>query len=197
MSRPEAPFIVSVIVPVYRDNEALEVFLKHPAHQTFLEQTVVVLGEEDEEAIRLCEAFGVKCLKAKVPGRAVQMNTGAAQAVGDILLFLHADTLMPAEGINRIRGALERGAVGGGFSRRFDHPSRFLRFTCWLADWRAKVFGWLLGDQAIFVRRDVFVPMGGLPGDLPFRRFGVQSQNASIGQNRIVTPARPLLGTPI
>ncbi|NNM30321.1 MAG: glycosyltransferase, partial [Akkermansiaceae bacterium] len=61
-----------------------------------------------------------------------------------------------------VRKSLARpGVVGGGFRRRFDHSSHFLRWTCRLASWRSRTIGWFLGDQGIFARRETFEGLGG------------------------------------
>ena len=119
------------------------------------------------------------------------MNLGAAQARGRILLFLHADTHLPRGALTQIVDAIDRsGAIGGAFSRRYRSRSLTLALTTRLAALRNRLFGWHLGDQALFVRRDIFAKLGGyrdLPifEDLDFsRRLG--------SQGRIVTLRPPV-----
>ncbi|MBW3569578.1 MAG: TIGR04283 family arsenosugar biosynthesis glycosyltransferase [Gemmatimonadetes bacterium] len=91
-------------------------------------------------------------------GRAVQMNAGARHASGDVLLFLHADTVLHPDGLARMRRALADPRVAGGtFTLRFDHPHPLLRFygACSTLPWLR------FGDQGIFVRRHVFDALGG------------------------------------
>ncbi len=166
---------IDIIIPVYRDTRALQACLSHPPHRAFLNLMTVVLAETDPEAEALCKEAGVRCLQAPSPGRAQQMNHAAEATMGDILLFLHADTRLPPTAIADIKSAIKGGAVGGAFNRSFDDPSGFLRFTCWLAAWRVRWFGWILGDQALFVRRGAFVALDGFPEwpqfeDLEFSR---------------------------
>lgn len=125
----------------------------------------MVDGGSRDATVAIAHQHGVPVLLSPVAQRAAQMNLGASQAQGDVLLFLHADTLLPANGLLLLRDTLACNpqAVGGGFRRRFDAPSLFLRATCVLADWRVRSSGWLLGDQAIFVRRNTFVSVGGFP----------------------------------
>ena len=90
------------------------------------------------------------------------MNLGAAAARGCILLFLHADTLLPSGALAKIADAIDRrGAVGGAFSRRYGSRSVTLAITARFAVLRNRLFGWHLGDQAIFVRHDIFDRLGG------------------------------------
>jgi cellulose synthase/poly-beta-1,6-N-acetylglucosamine synthase-like glycosyltransferase len=110
------------------------------------------------------------------------MNYGAAAARGRVLLFLHADTLLPPGALVRLLAATDRsGVVGGAFSRRYCSFSVVLAVTTRLASLRNRLLGWHLGDQALFVRREVFEKLGGYRDlavfeDLDFsrrlRRFG-------------------------
>jgi hypothetical protein len=107
------------------------------------------------------------------------MNLGAGHAQGEILLFLHADTILAPSGLDIIERTLKNEQiVGGGFARRFDSRSVLLKCTCLLAEVRNRALGWFLGDQAIFVRRSVFLRLGGFRNmdrfeDLDFsRRLG-------------------------
>jgi rSAM/selenodomain-associated transferase 2 len=98
-------------------------------------------------------------------GRGAPLNAGAALGCGDALLFLHADTALPDDADRLIAAALARRAWG-----RFDlriagrHP--FLAVIARMINWRSRVTGVATGDQAIFVRRDAFLQVGGFP-DLP------------------------------
>ena len=89
--------------------------------------------------------------------RAHQLNLGAQQARGPILLFVHADTLLPEGALDHIAASLQnRSVAGGAFARRYASPSCLLRVTCALAAVRNRLVGWHLGDQAIFTRRSAF-----------------------------------------
>jgi rSAM/selenodomain-associated transferase 2 len=97
-------------------------------------------------------------------GRALQMNAGAARARGEILLFLHADTLLPEAADALIVDGLKRTRRGWG---RFDvaiagrHP--LLKVVAWLMNLRSRLTGIATGDQAIFVTRSLFTAAGGYP----------------------------------
>ncbi|MGI8413456.1 MAG: TIGR04283 family arsenosugar biosynthesis glycosyltransferase [Solirubrobacteraceae bacterium] len=95
------------------------------------------------------------------PGRAAQMNAGAAQATGEAFVFLHADTRLPPDAYQSLRRALSDSAViGGNFELRFDGANRFSRLLgAWYAlQRRAGVY---YGDSAIWVRRTTFERLGG------------------------------------
>jgi rSAM/selenodomain-associated transferase 2 len=106
-------------------------------------------------------------LLTATPGRAPQMNAGAAASRGQILLFLHADTLLPPDARSAIEKALEDPAyVGGRFDVRFERDSGLGRLIGCLINLRSRWTGIATGDQAIFVRRSVFEWLGGF-SDIP------------------------------
>jgi rSAM/selenodomain-associated transferase 2 len=96
-------------------------------------------------------------------GRALQMNAGAAAARHAVLLFLHADTRLPAGAAADIAGALERGAGWGRFDVRIVGRPWMLRVVALLMNLRSRASGIATGDQAIFVRRDLFDAVGRFP----------------------------------
>jgi glycosyltransferase involved in cell wall biosynthesis len=95
-------------------------------------------------------------------GRAAQMNAGARLARGEWLLFLHADTLLPADGLARI-AALPAEVAAGCFRQRFSGDDWRLRFVSWLDNYRCERTRVMYGDQAMFVRRGLFERLGGFP----------------------------------
>jgi len=97
-------------------------------------------------------------------GRASQMNAGAARAQGDVLLFLHADTQLPEEADRGIlEGLAESRAVWGRFDVRIDGASPWLKVIAWFMNQRSRWTGICTGDQAVFVRRQAFIVVGGFP----------------------------------
>lgn len=94
-------------------------------------------------------------------GRAAQMNAGASTARSDILLFLHADTLLQPTAPALVREAILGGAVWGRFDVRLAGARAVFRVIEWFMNWRSALTGIATGDQAIFVRRDAFNMLGG------------------------------------
>ena len=94
-------------------------------------------------------------------GRARQMHAGAQTATADVLLFLHADTVLPPEADARIRDAIRRGHLWGRFDVRLSGRYWPLRLVECMMNWRSAVSGIVTGDQAMFVRRDVYRMLGG------------------------------------
>ena len=95
-------------------------------------------------------------------GRGAQMNAGARVARGDFFLFLHVDTVLTTVHLAALRRATLDPRVGAGsFELRLIPPTPFLRFIAWGANWRCRLFRLPYGDQAMFVRRDLFFALGG------------------------------------
>ncbi|TKB72481.1 MAG: glycosyltransferase [Nitrospira sp.] len=101
------------------------------------------------------------------PGRARQMNVGARAATGDVLLFLHADTLLPTNARTEIESALaEAGCLGGRFDVRFERDAGPGWLISRMINLRSRLTGIATGDQALFVRRSTFDALGGF-ADVP------------------------------
>ncbi|MCC5790760.1 MAG: glycosyltransferase [Opitutales bacterium] len=180
---------ISVIIPYFRDLPALENYLESNRKRVPTADFWVVGGEEDSSAQSLVEGLGGNWLQAERPGRGPQMNGGAEKAQGEVLLFLHADTLLPEGVEERVEEAIAKGFVGGAFARRFDSPSRFLRLTCRWADWLGRRSGWFLGDQAIFCSREVFVNLGGFADWVAFEDLDFSRRMAKRGKTTLLWPS--------
>ena len=157
--------MLSVVIPTLNEAKTLPRTLDALAAATndgFACETIVADGGSTDGTLHEARARNCVCVLSTRAQRAAQMNAGAARARGTVLLFLHADTHLPPGAADRIAAACAQPeVVGGGFARRYDSPSRWLRVTCALAERRNHWFGWHLGDQAIFVRRTVFEQLGG------------------------------------
>ncbi|HEX4667725.1 MAG TPA: TIGR04283 family arsenosugar biosynthesis glycosyltransferase [Chthoniobacterales bacterium] len=178
---------ISVIIPAANEAAALPHCLARVGGAP--NEIVVVLAESADQTGAIALAAGARLLSHPQPHRARQMNCGAAQARGRILLFLHADTLLPPGALSRIVDAIERRrAVGGAFRRRYRSRSPLLALTARLAALRNGLFGWHLGDQAIFVRRDCFERLGGYP-DIPiFEDLDFSRRLRRMGKTVTLTP---------
>ncbi|MDH5637289.1 MAG: TIGR04283 family arsenosugar biosynthesis glycosyltransferase [Nitrospinota bacterium] len=103
------------------------------------------------------------CVSVRAPrGRASQMNAGAKASSGDILIFLHADTRIPPESLELVRGALARpGVTAGAYLLRVEGEGLWRQFLSAGANVRSRYLGLPFGDQAIFITRAVFQKIGG------------------------------------
>jgi rSAM/selenodomain-associated transferase 2 len=158
--------VISVIIPVFNESCYLSATLAAIEQSESAHEIIVVDAGSSDGSIAVALEHGARVISTAVKQRASQMNRGARSARGDVFLFLHADTRLPQNALTKIEFVIaKRNVVGGGFARRYDLPSWFLRGTCVLAGIRTRLSGWFLGDQGIFVRRDVFEKLGG------FRNF--------------------------
>ncbi len=158
---------ISIIIPVLEEREAL------CRHLPWLQplrgeehELILVDGGSTDGGPAEVEELVDQSLSAP-PGRARQMNAGAEAARGDILLFLHIDTLLPDNAGERIQQVLQPGeAVWGRFDVKLsgEEPA-FRRIESWI-NRRSRWSGVATGDQAIFVSREAFHQVGGFP-DIP------------------------------
>lgn len=155
---------ISIIVPIFDEARALPGTVNHL--RSLIEagrprtEAIVVDGGSTDGSRELVIDAGLPCVRSP-RGRAEQMNAGARFASGDLLLFLHADTRLPAAAPDRIRHAVRDGAVGGCFGVRLDSDRLLLRLAGRMISWRSRLTGGATGDQAIFVTREAFYEVGG------------------------------------
>lgn len=188
--------MLSIIVPSLREAENLARLLPAlRADAPGAEIIVADAGSDDGSREIAGRVPGVAVLACE-RGRARQMNAGARAARGDVLLFLHADTALPAGFEGAIARALaDPGVVGGRFDVRLDNPGWPYRLIGGLMNLRSRLSGISTGDQALFVRREVFEALGGFP-DIPLmedveitRRLKRRGRQAAL-RERVTTSAR-------
>lgn len=159
--RSAAGASVAVIIPALHE-PTLGSALRRAAFHAPDEIIAVHAGDEPTVAALRDTPIppGARVLQAP-RGRASQMNHGAAVATSDILVFLHADTSLAEHALDDVRRAIGRGALWGFFAVRIDDAHRLLRLVECLMNLRSRASAIATGDQAIFVRRDVFALLGG------------------------------------
>ena len=152
---------LSVVMPVLDEAAAIEATLRRlaPLRERGAELIVVDGGSRDDSAT-LATPWADRVVRSE-RGRARQMNAGAAQARGAVLLFLHADTWLPPAADACILQALAGDAVWGRFDVQISGRPRMLRVVAALMNVRSRLSGIATGDQAMFVRRTVFEQLGG------------------------------------
>ncbi len=165
---------VTIIVPVLDEAHIIEAALTRLRRDFGDCELIVVDGGSSDDTTHLA-ATHARVLSAS-PGRALQMNEGARHADGDVLWFVHADTAIDPQALHQLRAALaDPGTVGGGLSLRFDRYTPSLDYLARVSTLRARRLHHVFGDQAMFVRREVFERLGGfaplpLMEDLEFSR---------------------------
>ena len=152
---------ISLIVPVLNEAEGIAAALQGLAPlRAAGAEIVVVDGGSSDATLDCCKGLADLALIAPL-GRARQMNFGAARAAGAILLFLHADTRLPADALGLVQRALDSGHDWGRFDVAIEGGSWLFPVIARTMNWRSRLSGIATGDQAIFVRRDVFNALGG------------------------------------
>jgi rSAM/selenodomain-associated transferase 2 len=150
-----------IVMPVLNEAHTLAASLGalQPLRQRGV-RVVVVDGGSDDDTLAIARAHADLTLLAP-RGRAAQMNAGAAACMADMLLFLHADTRLPPQADELVHAALAGSQGWGRFDVRIDSPRPLLRMVAGLMNWRSRWSGIATGDQAMFVRRDLFTAVGG------------------------------------
>jgi hypothetical protein len=186
---------VSVVIPALNEAEQLGQTLSALTASPDVE-VIVVDGGSSDATLAIARAAGVRALAARPP-RAVQMNAGAAAAAGDILLFLHADTRLPAGFQEPVRRALASPRVAAGaFRLGIDSAGWGLRIIERAANWRSRFLQMPYGDQALFLHRDTFWELGGFPAmsimeDFEFiRRLQRRGRIATVSDSVKTSPRR-------
>jgi rSAM/selenodomain-associated transferase 2 len=152
------PLRLAIVVPTLDEEETLRAHL--PAVTTIAHQVVVSDGGSTDRTCEVAASLGARVVRG-APGRGGQLNRGAAACDADLLLFLHADTALPAGADVTVRQAVAAGHEGGGFLVRFAPDTAVFRLGSALVNARTRLTRLPLGDQAQFVTRDAFHRLGG------------------------------------
>jgi len=158
----QEPATISVVIPTL--NEGLWVRSAIDSVVRRASEVIVVDGGSTDTTVLEAAAAGARVVRA-ASGRAYQMQAGAREAVGDWLVFLHADTRLDAGWCDALR-TLDSRFVAGAFRFRLDSPRARYRLVEAAVRLRCAALGLPYGDQAIFARRDAFLGCGGF-ADVP------------------------------
>ncbi len=176
---------ISIIIPTVNEAENIKATLATTQASTEVE-TIVVDGGSKDNTVEIAKSLGAKVITSAV-GRACQMNAGAKDSNGDILLFLHADTRLPFGFDCMVRTTLAQpGIVAGAFALRIDAPLASLRLVEWGANMRSRFLQMPYGDQAIFLTKQTFHHIGGF-GELPIMEdFELMRRLRNLGKIAII-----------
>jgi len=156
--------MISVIIPTLNEERALPETLRELCQQSGEFEVILVDGGSCDNTVAIARAWPDLKVLTSSAGRATQMNRGAAAACGNLLLFLHADTVLPDGAIESlVRLELKDPQQWGGFHQSFTADTAGLRAVSRLHNWRCGLTGIFYGDQAMFVASEMFARLGGFP----------------------------------
>jgi rSAM/selenodomain-associated transferase 2 len=153
----------SIIIPVLHELKLINIQLEALKQITTDEpfEIIVVDGSPTQDTLRVISDLNVKKYSCQ-QGRGRQMNAGAARATGDILVFLHADTILPTNALLLIQKTLQnKQLVGGAFTLRIQSHNVLLRMIATFSTFRSQITRAPYGDQVIFLRKSYFDAIGG------------------------------------
>jgi uncharacterized protein len=173
---------VSVVIPTLNEEEWIARTIE-AAFAAGAAEVIVADGGSSDRTVTLAEGAGARLVPV-VRGRGRQLNRGADAAVHPFVIFLHADTLLPAGAIAAVESAFDTEAASfGGFRIRFLEPGWRLRYVAFMINARTRFTRAPWGDQAQFVRREFFVASGGY-ADVPI----MEDYDLALRMKRETTP---------
>ena len=173
-------------MPILNEAKILEKTLSHLQPELGSHELIVVDGGSTDASIPIAEKYG-RVITSEC-GRAKQLNTGAAAATGDILIFLHADIWLESGALAAVGSALSSGYVGGGFRQKIDGRCFLYRLIERAGDIRGKYLKVFYGDSGIFLTRTDFEKIGGFP-DVPIMEEVAFSRGLRrLGKTTLLTP---------
>lgn len=158
MSKPS----IAIVIPILNEERVLPLLIAKLV-EIGADEVVFVDGDSSDSSPKILQEARVHWCVCR-QGRARQMNLGATRVDSDIIVFLHADTLMDSGHLEVIRDAFRsREVVAGFFHVRLSGRKPIFRLIEFMINWRSRMSNISTGDQAMFVRRKLFDRLGGFP----------------------------------
>ncbi len=203
--------MVTIVIPTYNEEKTLPHTLRELLRQFGDYEVIVVDGGSTDRTLQALLEHDFcfdsspsthhpsRVVLAAPKGRALQMNAGAKQAVGEWLLFLHADTVLPTGAIQRLNEMeTDKTIQAGGFMHQFSGDDWRLKLISFLDNFRCIRSRIIYGDQALFVRRALFNQLGGFPNqaileDVAFCERLIRVTTPLLLSPPVITDARKFL----
>ncbi|MCB0456459.1 MAG: TIGR04283 family arsenosugar biosynthesis glycosyltransferase [Flavobacteriaceae bacterium] len=161
--------MISIIIPVLNEASTIGVILQdisEKASGNLISEIIIVDGGSEDTTLEKASKFAKVLpliLLTSQKGRAKQMNMGAKNAKGEILYFLHADTLLPYHFDSQIISHIKKGSIAGCFRMKFDSHHPILKISQWFTKFNLKSCRG--GDQSLFISKKAFENLGGYNED--------------------------------
>jgi rSAM/selenodomain-associated transferase 2 len=152
----------SIIIPTLNEEPIIESALTRLQHQRPACEIIIADGGSTDATIDLAASYADQVISSP-QGRALQMNAGASQANGDVLIFLHVDTVLPDKALELIKQSLSNTHPWGRFDIRLSGRHPMFRLIALMMNWRSRLTGIATGDQVIFVSNQAFNGVGQYP----------------------------------
>lgn len=156
---------LSVVIPTYNEAENIGHLLDFLLKNTTPDNVEIIVSDSGstDKTVEIVKSYDVKIIKSPQKGRATQMNYGVQHTSGEVLQFIHADTIPPITFYNDIVQTIEAGFPAGCFTYCFNSSSWLLKVNAYFTKFNQL---WCRGgDQAIFIKREIFEKFGGYRDD--------------------------------
>jgi rSAM/selenodomain-associated transferase 2 len=152
---------ISIIIPTFNEAAVIEALVKYLRQYSTGERVEIIIsdGGSTDKTPAIAAAAGAAVFTSPQKGRAAQMNYGALKASGNILYFVHADSLPPVNFVHDIIGAVTNGFDCGRYQTAFNSTSWLLKLNAWFTR-----FDWFIcngGDQTFFITQKLFNGLNG------------------------------------
>lgn len=151
---------ISVIIPILNEEKALPSLLRQVARWDCVDEVLFVDGGSTDGTLALLDGRVVLSCGG---GRGAQCRLGAERAQGDAFVFVHADSSVSADSMQAIRAALESGVSWGCLTLRFESKAFSMHFAARASNLRVRLSGIPFGDQVMFMTREIYEQVGGMP----------------------------------
>lgn len=182
---PNGQMTISIIIPALNEGDRIASLIdelrNRESSDGYIHEIVVADGGSSDSTRKNAELAGANVLACRRRGRAAQMNEGAEVSSGNILYFLHADTIPPTDFDRHIADAVREGAGAGCFQLRFSSDHRLLQFYGWCTRFRSTLVRF--GDQSLFVTSGNFRKIGGFDESL-----AMMEDQQIVGNLKKITP---------
>lgn len=153
-------FKISIIIPVYNEERNIKALINNLKTIKKPYEIIFVDGQSTDKTLEIIKKDFI-LFNSPEKGRANQMNYGALKAKGDVLFFLHADSILKPDCIEKINETLHKGYKAGCFKIKFDSRSLLMKICASMSNFRVIFRNIAFGDQGIFIFKDYFLKLGG------------------------------------